>query len=271
MGESPRVAGTRRMAPPVIVGVAGASGSGKTCIASLIEKRLQGVSVVSISSDSYYRGLKEGSDASKHNWDHPDALDLDLLSQHLMDLREGRDVQVPVYNFSTHSRDKVNAVFVSAHDTDVIIVDGIFVLCVEKLRKAFDLTLFTVEDLDVCLVRRLRRDIAERGRSIESVLLQYMMFVRPGYTNFIEPSRSFADILVPRARDNHIAIEMVRVLPLFCLALVSFLTPPLFATFTSLCSTHLLTHCTRAPFTTYCRSPRRSQEELGLHKKKPRG
>ncbi len=97
----------------------------------------------------------------------------------------------------------------SAHDTDVVLVDGIFVLAVERLRKAFDLTLFTVEELDVCLARRLRRDMAERARSIESVLAQYLRFVRPGYVNFIEPSKNFADILVPRARDNLVAIEMV--------------------------------------------------------------
>jgi len=199
------------VAPPVIVGVAGASGSGKTCIASLIEQRLVGVRVVSISSDNYYKGLKPGTNPAEVNFDHPESLDLDLLAKHLIDLREGRDVRVPEYNFSTHKRcPDEQFTFISARETDVVIVDGIFVLAVEKLRSAFDLTLFTVEDLDVCLVRRLRRDIAERGRSLESVLLQYMLFVRPGYVNFIEPSRSCADILVPRARDNHTAIEMVR-------------------------------------------------------------
>jgi uridine kinase len=117
---------------------------------------------------------------------------------------------VPEYDFTTHKRrGQEHATFVSAHDTDVVLVDGIFVLAVERLRKAFDLTLFTVEELDVCLARRLRRDMAERARSIESVLAQYLRFVRPGYVNFIEPSKNFADILVPRARDNLVAIEMV--------------------------------------------------------------
>ena len=182
----------RQVAPPVIVGVAGASGSGKTCVAQLIEARLQGVRVVSISSDSYYKGLLPGRDAAEHNWDHPDALDMDLLAAHLGDLRAGRDVTVPEYDFSRHQRCAQRSTFVSARDTDVVIVDGIFVLAVEQLRSAFDLTLFTVEELDVCLARRLRRDIAERGRSIESVLAQYLRFVRPGYVNFIEPVRAAA-------------------------------------------------------------------------------
>ena len=183
--------GPRQVAPPVIVGVAGASGSGKTCIAQLIEQRLGGaVRVVSVSSDAYYRGLQPGLNAADHNWDHPDALDMELLAAHLECLRNGKDVHVPEYDFSQHRRDPARTTFVSAHDTDVVIVDGIFVLAVEQLRKAFDLTLFTVEELDVCLARRLRRDIAERGRSIESVLAQYLRFVRPGYINFIEPVRA---------------------------------------------------------------------------------
>ena len=211
-GESVASAsGPRIVAPPVIVGVAGASGSGKTCVAQLIEEQLAaGVRVVSISSDSYYLGLSPGAEASENNWDHPDALDLDLLASHLADLREGKDVHVPEYDFSKHQRnpDKASGTFISALETDVVIVDGIFVLAVEKLRATFDLTLFTVEELDVCLARRLRRDIAERGRSIESVLAQYLRFVRPGYINFIEPSKNKADILVPRARDNVVAIDM---------------------------------------------------------------
>ena len=225
---------------PIIVGVAGGSGSGKTCIATLISDSLQGVRVVSISSDSYYKGLAPGALASENNWDHPAALDLDLLGRHLRDLRGGRSIRVPEYSFVEHARmPDAAAHFVSAAETDVVIVDGIFVLHDEAVRAACDLTLFTVEDLDVCLARRLRRDIAERGRTIESVLIQYLRFVRPGCAciarplsyprlvkgsnpaphppppppsvdvNFVAPSMNFADILVPRARDNVTAINMV--------------------------------------------------------------
>ena len=245
----PAAAPSPGVAAPVIVGVAGGSGSGKTCIATLIGESLQGVRVVSVSSDSYYKGLAPGADAASNNWDHPAALDLELLAAHLNDLRAGRSIRVPEYSFVAHARmPEAAARFVSAADTDVVIVDGIFVLHDEGVRAACDLTLYTVEDLDVCLARRMRRDIAERGRTIESVLNQYLRFVRPGCAcarqraakraprkpkarkarapkptrrpphlrptspadiNFIAPSMNFADILVPRARDNVIAIEMV--------------------------------------------------------------
>ena len=185
------------MAAPVIVGVAGASGSGKTCIATLIGESLQGVRVVSISSDSYYKGLAPGADASENNWDHPAALDMELLASHLRDLRAGRSVRVPEYSFSEHARmPDAASHFISAESTDVVILDGIFVLHDEGVRAACDLTLYTVEDLDVCLARRLRRDIAERGRTIESVLLQYLRFVRPGYVNFIVSGRVYVCVCV---------------------------------------------------------------------------
>ena len=180
---APPPALARGVVAPVIVGVAGGSGSGKTCIATLISqsRALQGVRVVSISSDSYYKGLLPGVNAAENNWDHPAALDLELLAAHLQDLRAGRSIRVPEYSFVEHARmPDAAAHFVSAADTDVVIVDGIFVLHDEGVRTACDLTLFTVEDLDVCLARRLRRDIAERGRTIENVLIQYLRVVRPG-------------------------------------------------------------------------------------------
>lgn len=197
---------------PVIVGVAGASGSGKTCIASLIAERLP-LKVVSISSDNYYFGIPAGVDASQFNWDAPAALDFALLASHLRALGRGEDVRVPHYDFARHARaegDEVECTtFISARETDVVILDGIFVLAVEDVKNACDLTLFTTEDLDVCLARRLRRDIAERGRDVDSVLQQYLRFVKPGFHTFIAPSMNHADILVPRARDNETAIEMV--------------------------------------------------------------
>ena len=203
--------------------------------------------------DNYYKGLPPGVDASVYNWDHPEALDMDLLAAHLRALHSGEDISVPHYDFTEHKRrvpalnsSNEDCTFISASETDVVILDGIFVLAVPPVRAACDLTLFTLEDLDICLARRLRRDISERGRSVDGVLEQYCRFVKPGFHNFIQPSMNFAgecvfscfnmipflprystfwhtkttffssppppnptDILVPRARENLVAIEMV--------------------------------------------------------------
>ena len=180
---------------PIIVGVAGASGSGKTSIATLIREALHGsLNIVAISMDNYYKGLPSGVDASSYNWDHPDALDMELLARHLRALHAGDDIAVPHYDFTLHERGTKpsDCTYISAADTDVVILDGIFVLAVAPVRAACDLTLFTLEDLDICLARRLRRDIAERGRSVDGVLEQYCRFVKPGFHNFIQPSMNFA-------------------------------------------------------------------------------
>ncbi len=177
-----------RLKVPIIVGVAGASGSGKTSIATLISEALHNeLKIIAISMDNYYKGLPKNTDASVYNWDHPEALDMELLASHLRALHRGEDVHVPHYDFSAHARrPSSDSTVISARDTDVVIIDGIFVLAVPAVRDACDLTLFTVEDLDVCLARRLRRDIAERGRSVDSVLEQYTRFVKPGFHNFIQ-------------------------------------------------------------------------------------
>lgn len=116
---------------------------------------------------------------------------------------------MPVYDFKTHTRDPVAVTTVSARNTDVVIVDGIFVLHNEKIRNNCDITIFTVEDLDVCLARRLRRDLVERGRSVESVLTQYTRFVKTGFQSFVAPTMTLADLIIPRARDNDTAIELL--------------------------------------------------------------
>jgi uridine kinase len=149
-----------------------------------------------------------GTDPSTHNWDDPAALDLALLQQHLNDLHRGIDVEVPEYDFASHARGPRTTRVTSAQ-TDVVILEGIFVLAVENVRSACDLTIFTIEDLDVCLARRLKRDIAERGRSVDSVLTQYLTFVKPCFSNIIQPSMTHADVLVPRARENKMAINMI--------------------------------------------------------------
>lgn len=197
-----------RRGGPVIIGVAGASGSGKTSIAELIAARLTGQRVLSISSDNYYKSLGPGVESGDYNFDHPAAIDFDLLADQLEHLRRGEDVEVPNYDFVHHRRtDKTTHVTGSA--VSVVIIDGIFVLWAERVRQQCDIRVFCSEDLDVCLARRLRRDLVERGRTVESVLRQYVRFVKPGFQQFIAPSMAHADLIVPRARDNHVAISML--------------------------------------------------------------
>jgi uridine kinase len=193
---------------PVIVGVAGASGSGKTSIATLIAERLAGIRVAPVSCDSYYKSLGPGVDASEYNFDHPSSIDFDLLAEHLRALRAGGDVAVPAYDFVTHRRTDATTL-VSGRTTDVVILDGIFVLHAEGVRTQCDVTIFTAEDLDICLARRLKRDLVERGRTVESVLAQYVRFVRAGFHQFVAPTMTSADFIVPRARENETAIAML--------------------------------------------------------------
>lgn len=204
-----KMSAERRRAAPVIVGVAGASGSGKTSIAELIAGRLEGPRVVSISSDSYYKTLPPGTDASHYNFDHPQSIDFDLLAEHLEKLRNGIDIEVPHYDFKTHRRVPEKTTHVSGRHTSVVIVDGIFVLWHQGVRSQCDLTIFCTEDMDVCLARRLRRDIVERGRSVESVLTQYLKFVKAGFQQFVAPTMTTADLIIPRARENVTAIDML--------------------------------------------------------------
>jgi uridine kinase len=195
---------------PVIIGVAGASGSGKTSIAGLIAERLElEVKVVALSSDNYYKGLPPNVDPQDYDWDHPSAIDFNLLSAHLYQLSQANTIQVPIYDFTVHKRLQDKFVEINGSKTSVIIVDGILVLAVEEVSKYFDIKIFCSEDADVCLARRLRRDIVERGRSVESVLTQYLRFVKPGYTQFVAPSMNSADFIIPRAKENTRAIELL--------------------------------------------------------------
>lgn len=193
---------------PVIVGVGGASGSGKTSIAELIAARLGGMRVVSLSSDNYYKTLPHDVDPSDYNFDHPSAIDFERLADDLEALRRGADAAVPNYDFVTHARTSEET-HISGTSTHVLILDGIFVLYADRVRELCDLTIFTAEDSDVCLARRLRRDIVARGRTVDSVLLQYLRFVKAGYTQFVAPSMTLADVIIPRARDNVVAIDML--------------------------------------------------------------
>jgi len=198
----------RSLADRVLVGVAGGSGSGKTTVVEEILRSLRPFPVSVIHHDSYYRDLSHRpfQERVEVNFDHPDALETELLVEHLTALRSGRAVNVPVYDFATHTRtNRVQRV----EATGVIIVDGILVLAEPRLRDLLDIKVFVDTDPDIRFIRRLRRDMRERGRSLESVVEQYMNTVRPMHRAFVEGSRSYADIIIPEGGRNQVAIDLL--------------------------------------------------------------
>lgn len=164
---------------------------------------------MAISSDSYYKSMPAGTDPAAYNFDHPSSIDFDLLAQHVAALRRGEDIEVPHYDFRTHRRLEGQTMRVSGRESSVVIIDGIFVLWARQVAEQCDMTIFCVEDPDVCLARRLRRDLQERGRTVDSVLTQYLRHVREGYLQFVAPMMSSADIIIPRAKENEVAIDML--------------------------------------------------------------
>ena len=192
----------------IIIGISGASASGKTLLACNLVKELGSEHVVVIPEDSYYRDQPQLTyeERCETNYDHPDAFEHDLMTQHINDLQAGKVVEIPKYDFGTHSRMQETRT-VTKHR--IIIFEGILLFSEEKLRELMDIRIFMDTPLDVCLIRRLRRDIIERGRSLDSVLKQYEKTVRPMYFQFIEPSKRYADISVPRGGENRIAQDMI--------------------------------------------------------------
>ena len=196
------------MTERILIGVAGGSGSGKTTVVEEILRSLRPFTVSVIHHDAYYRDLADRpfEERAEVNFDHPDALETELLVEHLTSLRAGRPVDVPVYDFSTHTRtDRVQTV----DATGVIIVDGILVLAEARLRDLLDIKVFVDTDPDIRFIRRLRRDMRERGRSLESVVEQYMKTVRPMHLAFVEGSRAYADIIIPEGGRNQVAIDLL--------------------------------------------------------------
>ena len=193
----------------IIIGISGASASGKSLLANTIVNELGSNQVAVISEDSYYKDHSDipFEERAKINYDHPDSLDHDLLYQHLMQLHAGETVQVPVYNHSQHIRDAETRT-IGQHT--IIVLEGILLFVDKKLRELMDTRIFMETALDICLIRRLKRDVKERGRTLESVLKQYDETVRPMYLQFIEPSKRYADIIVPRGGGNRIAIDMIK-------------------------------------------------------------
>lgn len=193
---------------PVALGVAGGSGSGKTTVARAILHAVGAHRIAFLAQDSYYRDIPWPSEAAllAHNFDHPHALDSELLVAHLRALKAGQAVEVPVYDF-VHHRRAAETHRVEARP--VILVEGILLFAEPELRSLLDFKVFVDTDADVRVVRRIRRDLAERGRAVADVLRQYEATVRPMHLEFVEPSKRWADVIVPEGGENQVALAMV--------------------------------------------------------------
>jgi len=193
----------------IIIGIAGPSASGKSLLANTIVNELGSDQVVVISEDSYYKDNSHLplADREKINYDHPDSFDHSLLCEHLSKLQQGDSVEIPIYSHSKHIR-MPETRNVGGHT--IIVLEGILLFSDKPLREIMDIRIFMSAPLDVCLSRRLKRDVVERHRSFESVLHQYETTVRPMYLQFIEPSSRYADLIVPRGGENRIAIDMIK-------------------------------------------------------------
>jgi len=193
---------------PVIIGVAGGSGSGKTTVANEIYNQFPAQSILMLEQDAYYKDQAHlpMEERLKTNYDHPLAFDNNLILDHLKKLLDRESVEKPVYDYPNHTRSKE---VIKVHPRDVIILEGILILEDARLRKLMDIKLFVDTDSDLRIIRRLLRDIQERGRTIDSVIDQYTSVVRPMHLQFIEPTKRYADIIVPEGGRNHVAIDLM--------------------------------------------------------------
>lgn len=192
----------------ILIGIAGASGSGKTLVANSIIESLGSDKTVIIQEDSYYKDLSDipFEERASRNFDHPDAFDYDLLVEHLLQLLDGKVVSHPIYDYKLHTRSKEKK---TVGPCVLIILEGILILNNARLRELMDYRVFIDTALDICFVRRLKRDIAERGRTVDSVIRQYTKTVRPMYLQFIEPSKKYADILIAGDGQNPEAVDFL--------------------------------------------------------------
>jgi uridine kinase len=192
----------------IVIGVAGGSGSGKTTVAQRLLHAIGEQHITYLPHDSYYRDLDDipriGGEIV--NFDHPDALETSLLIRHLVQLRRGEPIQAPIYDFNTHSR---SAQTRTIYPAPIILVEGILIFADPELRRQFDLRLFVDADADIRFIRRLERDVNERGRTVESVIHQYLESVRPMHLEFVEPSKRYADLIIPEGGYNDVAIHLV--------------------------------------------------------------
>jgi uridine kinase len=196
------------MAEPLVLGIAGGSGSGKSTIAKAILAALVPGQGILLEQDHYYKPQLHlpPADRALVNYDHPDALELDLLAKHVDELLAGRPIDRPSYDFACHDRAKQP---LRVEPAPVIIVEGILVLADEELRRRFNVRLFVDTDADIRLMRRIRRDLEQRGRSFAQVRKQYYDTVRPMHMAFVEPSKRFAHIIIPEGGENHVALDMI--------------------------------------------------------------
>ncbi|QED26925.1 uridine kinase [Microvenator marinus] len=192
---------------PVIVGVAGGTGSGKTTLAYKVLEGV-GVGAALLSHDWYYKDLGELTleERASVNFDHPNSLDNELLMEHLQLLKDGQTIEAPQYDFATHSRVPQG---VEIKPCPVIVVEGILLFAIPDLRRLFDIKLFVDTDADIRVLRRVRRDIRDRGRDFESIRTQYYQTVRPMHLEFVEPSKRWADLIIPEGGENAIALDVI--------------------------------------------------------------
>ncbi|MDV7185820.1 uridine kinase [Lutibacter sp. TH_r2] len=193
----------------LILGIAGGTGSGKTTVVNQILNELPADEVCVISQDSYYNKTSGLSydERTKINFDHPKAIDFDLLVEHISELKSGKIIEQPVYSFVTHNRVEDTLI---THPRKVIIVEGILIFNSKRLRDLFDIKIFVHADTDERLIRRIRRDITERGRDVNEVLNRYQTTLKPMHQQFIEPTKNYADIIIPNDRYNTVAVDIVR-------------------------------------------------------------
>jgi len=193
---------------PFLIGLAGGTGSGKTTVANAIVKRVGQERIAILSHDSYYRDFVDlpKDILDRQNFDHPDSLESELLVRHLKALKQGMVVETPIYDFKVHRRAAESR---RVEPRKVILVDGILIFAEAELRKLFDVKIYVDTDADIRLIRRLKRDIAERGRSVESVVSQYESTVRPMHMEFVEPSKRYADLIIPEGGENTVALDFL--------------------------------------------------------------
>lgn len=193
---------------PLIIGIAGGSGSGKTTVTNKIIGNLDQEKIAVVQHDSYYRDIThyDGADPSSINFDHPDSLETSLLIDHIRQFKRGESIEQPIYNFTTHSRMKERRII---PPRDFLIIEGILIYSEKELRDLMEIKIYVDTDDDERLIRRLKRDIIERGRSLDSVIQQYIATVKPMHLEFVEPSKRWADIIIPKGGENKVAIDMV--------------------------------------------------------------
>ncbi len=194
--------------PPIVIGIAGGTGSGKTTVANVLLQRVGAHRLSFLPHDAYYRDLRHLSmqERNRINFDHPDSLETDLLVQHIQQLKNWESICLPIYDFTTHSRTQ-QTILVEPHP--VILVEGILIFYEQALRNIFDVKIFVDTDADIRFIRRLQRDIRERGRTTDSVINQYINTVRPMHLEFVEPSKRYADLIIPEGGQNSVALDML--------------------------------------------------------------